>query len=256
MDHTNQFLPLLKVQGLGKSFGSKEILKNINIEVKKSEVISIIGPSGAGKSTLLRCINYLEHPTKGNLRLGPVRFEADRAGRKEILYMRQHTGMVFQQFYLFKEMTALENITFGLMKVQGKKKDEAEEIGYKLLDQVGLSGREDAYPVQLSGGQQQRVAIARAVALNPDLLLFDEPTSALDPEMIQTVLAVIQKLAQEGRTMVIVSHEMNFVRRISDRVVFMADGQIAEQGTSEEIFDHPKEFRTRTFFESLWEERA
>lgn len=246
---------LFRAESLGKSFGKKEILHHIDLTIQKNEVVSIIGPSGAGKSTLLRCINLLERPTSGTIHFGNIQFDAAKPDKKDILYMRQNTGMVFQQFNLFREKTALENISFGLIKVQKKSTDEAESIARTLLTKVGLAGKEDYYPVQLSGGQQQRVAIARAVALNPQIILFDEPTSALDPEMIQKVLDVIQNLAHEGQTMLIVSHEMNFVRHISDRVIFMADGTIEEAGTAEDIFERPKKERTRQFLNSVLGER-
>lgn len=243
--------PLLSIQNLVKRFGDQIILKNISIDIFPREVVSIIGPSGAGKSTLLRCINFLERPTEGIYHLDTDQFDVQKASSEDIAYMRRNTGMVFQQFNLFKEKTAKENITFGLIKVQRKSKEDADAIAQQLLEKVGLAGKENYFPAQLSGGQQQRVAIARAVALNPKVLLFDEPTSALDPEMIKKVLEVVQTIANEGQTMVIVSHEMNFVRRISDRVIFMCNGMIEEEGSPDTIFEHPKSGRTKQFLENI-----
>lgn len=242
---------LLSIQNLSKQYGKQTILKHVTLNVAPKEVISVIGPSGAGKSTLLRCINFLERPTEGIYRLANRTFDVKMANAEDVAYMRQNTGMVFQQFNLFREKTAAENITFGLIKVQKKSKEEAEDIAVALLKKVGLTGKENHFPSQLSGGQQQRVAIARAVALNPKVLLLDEPTSALDPEMIRKVLEVVQTLANEGQTMIIVSHEMNFVKRISDRVVFMCDGVIGEEGTAQQIFEHPTTVRTRQFLENI-----
>jgi len=242
---------LLKVEHLYKYFGKLCTLNDVNLEVHKNEVISIIGPSGAGKSTFLRCLNFLERPEKGHINLGELAVDVAKISNDDILKVRRRTCMVFQSFNLFKEMTAQENIEFGLIKVQGKSQEEANKIALALLQKVGLEDRKDHYPAQLSGGQQQRVAIARAVALNPEIILFDEPTSALDPEMIGKVLDVIRDLAHEGQTMIIVSHEMNFVRKISDRIVFMAEGAIEEIGTPEELFEHPKQKRTQQFLEKI-----
>ncbi|ERL20031.1 putative L-cystine ABC transporter, ATP-binding protein TcyN [Acidaminococcus sp. BV3L6] len=242
---------LLSLQNINKYFGTNHILQNVYLSVAKSQVVSIIGPSGAGKSTLLRCINYLEHPDSGTYLFDGHRFDAAHMSNNDIDFLRLHTGMVFQQFNLFSEMTVLENIVFGLIKVKHMKKEEATEIAHRLLRKVDMEERCKFYPAQLSGGQKQRAAIARAVALSPQVLLFDEPTSALDIEMIGKVLQVIRTLAEEGQTMVIVSHEMNFVKTISDKVVFMADGMVIEEGTPEEIFDHPKELRTKQFFETI-----
>ena len=242
---------LLQLQQLNKSFGKQHILKDVDLTVEENQVVSIIGPSGAGKSTLLRCIDYLERPETGTYEFDGRKFDAARVTRDDIRFMRQNTAMVFQQFNLFHEMTVKENVEFGLLKVKHRKPEEAAAISKNLLEKVGMASRADFYPVQLSGGQQQRAAIARAVALDPKVILFDEPTSALDPEMIGKVLEVIRVLAAEGRTMVIVSHEMNFVRKISDKVVFMSDGAVVETGTPEEVFDHPQEARTKQFFETL-----
>lgn len=242
---------LLQLQHLNKYFGKQHILKDVDLTVHENEVVSIIGPSGAGKSTLLRCVNYLEKPESGSYAFDEVTFDAAHVKKRDICYMRQNTAMVFQQFNLFHEMTVKENVEFGLLKVKHMKPEQAAAISRELLAKVGMEERADYYPAQLSGGQQQRAAIARAVALDPKIILFDEPTSALDPEMIGKVLDVIRMLAGEGRTMIIVSHEMNFVRKISDQVVFMSDGAVVETGTAQELFENPKEPRTKQFFETL-----
>ena len=242
---------LLQLQHLNKYFGKQHILKDVDLTVHENEVVSIIGPSGAGKSTLLRCVNYLEKPESGSYAFDEVTFDAAHVKKRDICYMRQNTAMVFQQFNLFNEMTVKENVEFGLLKVKHMKPEQAAAISRELLAKVGMEERADYYPAQLSGGQQQRAAIARAVALDPKIILFDEPTSALDPEMIGKVLDVIRRLAGEGRTMIIVSHEMNFVRKISDQVVFMSDGAVVETGTAQELFENPKEPRTKQFFETL-----
>lgn len=242
---------LLQLQQLNKYFGKQHILKNVDLTVRENQVVSIIGPSGAGKSTLLRCVNYLEKPETGTYSFDGVTFDAAHVKSRDIRFMRQNTAMVFQQFNLFHEMTVKENVEFGLLKVKHKSPEEAAAISQKLLAKVGMEERADFYPAQLSGGQQQRAAIARAVALDPKIILFDEPTSALDPEMIGKVLDVIRMLAGEGRTMIIVSHEMNFVRKISDQVVFMSDGAVVETGTPQDLFENPREERTKQFFETL-----
>lgn len=242
---------LLQLQHLNKYFGKQHILKDVDLTVHENEVVSIIGPSGAGKSTLLRCVNYLEKTESGSYAFDGVTFDAAHVKNRDIRYMRQNTAMVFQQFNLFHEMTVKENVEFGLLKVKHMKPEQAAAISRELLAKVGMEERADYYPAQLSGGQQQRAAIARAVALDPKIILFDEPTSALDPEMIGKVLDVIRILAGEGRTMIIVSHEMNFVRKISDQVVFMSDGAVVETGTAQELFENPKEPRTKQFFETL-----
>ena len=242
---------ILTIEKLNKYFGKKHILKDLELTVRKNEIISIIGPSGAGKSTFLRCINFLEKPTSGDYTFNGRHFKAETLTGDDIIYMRRNTAMVFQQFNRFQEKTAVENITFGLIKVQHYTKNEAEEIAHGLLRKVGLESHAGYYPAQLSGGQQQRVAIARAVALNPKIILFDEPTSALDPEMIGTVLEVMHTLADEGQTMIIVTHEMNFARHVSDQIIFMSDGLIVEKGSPEEIFEHPREIRTRQFLDTI-----
>ena len=239
---------LIEVKGLEKHFKHVEVLRGINIDICKGDVVAVIGPSGSGKSTFLRCLNLLEEPTGGQ-----IVFEGVDITSKEtkIDQMRQKIGMVFQQFNLFTNMTVLDNVSAGPVLVKGMKKDEARKLAQSLLERVGLGDRGGAYPIQLSGGQQQRVAIARALAMQPDVMLFDEPTSALDPEMVHEVLDVIQQLAREGMTMVVVTHEMGFARNVADRIVFMADGQIIEEGTPEHFFTNPKNERVRQFLSKI-----
>ena len=239
---------LIKIENLHKSFGKNEVLKGINLEIKRGEVVVIIGPSGSGKSTLLRSMNLLEEATKGN-----VIFEGvDITDKNNDLFaMREKMGMVFQQFNLFPNMTVMENITLSPIKTKGESKIVAEKRAQELLEKVGLPDKADAYPQSLSGGQQQRIAIARGLAMEPDVLLFDEPTSALDPEMVGEVLAVMQDLAKSGMTMVIVTHEMGFAREVADRVIFMADGVVVEDGTPEQIFEQTQEQRTKDFLSKV-----
>ncbi|MDY6295036.1 MAG: amino acid ABC transporter ATP-binding protein [Schwartzia succinivorans] len=238
---------MIKLKNLHKSFGGSEILKGIDLEVAEKEVVVIIGPSGSGKSTLLRCINYLEQPTSGTVEVDGIVLDSEA----NINTVRAEVGMVFQRFNLFPHMTVLDNITLAPMKVRGVSKEEAEKTAHELLTRVGLGDRGDAYPAQLSGGQQQRVAIARALAMHPKVMLFDEPTSALDPEMVKEVLNVMKKLAEEGMTMVVVTHEMGFAREVGDRVLFIEGGRILEEGTPEEIFSHPKEERLKSFLSEV-----
>ena len=238
---------MLELKGIYKSFGDTEVLKGVDVSVEEGDIVGIIGSSGSGKSTLLRCINFLEHADAGQMELDGVSFDVKNPGKQNILYMRRNTAMVFQQFNLFKDKNARENVMMGLTHVQNKSKEEAEKIADDLLNKVGLSERKEFFPSQLSGGQQQRVALARAIALNPKAILLDEPTSALDPEMIGEVLDVIRQLAKEKRTMVIVSHEMNFIYQICNKVLFMDGGVVLESGTPEEVFVHTKEERTRQF---------
>ena len=240
--------PLLEVQGLSKSFGAVPVLRGIELDVYEREVVSIIGPSGSGKSTLLRCLNRLELPSAGHVRL-----EGTEAGTRssELVRLRRRIGMVFQNFNLFPHMTVLGNVIEGPVTALKMPRAEAERLGLSLLEKVGLRERAASRPAQLSGGQQQRVAIARALAMRPTLMLFDEPTSALDPELTGEVLAVIQQLAEEGMTMLIVSHEMAFVRRVSDRIVMMDHGEIVETGPPDEIFARPTTERTRRFLASF-----
>ena len=234
--------PILQVNHLSKSFGAHVVLKDIDFCVNSGDVISIIGASGSGKSTLLRCINLLETPTHGEIRYQGQSIRGISAPK-----YRTHVGMVFQSFNLFNNMTVLENCMIGQIKVLKKKKTEAREMAMRYLEKVGMAPYINARPRQLSGGQKQRVAIARALAMEPDVLLFDEPTSALDPEMVGEVLGVMKQLAKEGMTMLVVTHEMAFARDVSNRVVFMADGVICEEGSSHQIFDAPKNPQTRDF---------
>ncbi|MDO4923397.1 MAG: amino acid ABC transporter ATP-binding protein [Peptococcaceae bacterium] len=235
---------MIEIKELKKSFGDLEVLKGITETIKDGEIVSIIGPSGSGKSTFLRCINLLEEPTGGHIYIDG---EEITDPKHDINKMRENLGMVFQRFNLFPHKTVLENITLAPINVKGEAKESAEKTARELLQRVGLLDKADVYPNSLSGGQQQRVAIARALAMHPDIMLFDEPTSALDPEMVGEVLAVIRQLTETGMTMVIVTHEMGFAREVSDRVFFMDQGYIMEQGTPEEIFGNPKEARTKDF---------
>ncbi|MGR2744477.1 amino acid ABC transporter ATP-binding protein [Bacillus sp. N6] len=242
---------MIEIRDLYKSYKHNEVLKGISLTVNKGEVVVIIGPSGSGKSTLLRCLNLLEQPNDGSIRIEDLEIHAKRLYKKEIIQLRQKTAMVFQNYNLFKNKTALQNITTALTVVQKKSEEEGKGISRKILKQVGLADKEDFYPTMLSGGQQQRIGIARAMALNPAVLLFDEPTSALDPELVNEVLQVIKDLARQHITMVVVTHEMNFAKEVADRVIFMADGIIVEQGTPEEIFRNPQNERTKKFLRQL-----
>jgi len=235
---------MIKIEGLRKSFGDLEVLKGIDCDVKAQEVICIIGASGSGKSTFLRCINLLEEVTGGAVYIEGIDVTSPSANINKI---REDVGMVFQQFNLFPHMNVLDNITIAPRKVKKTPIKEAEKLAYELLEKVGLSDKPEAYPEQLSGGQMQRVAIARALAMEPKIMLFDEPTSALDPEMVKEVLDVMKQLAHEGMTMVIVTHEMGFAREVADRVIFIDEGVIAEEGVPEQIFKQPKNERTKAF---------
>lgn len=239
---------MIKVEKLVKTFGENTVLKEIDLEVTPGEVVVIIGPSGSGKSTFLRCLNLLEQPTGGK-----ITFEGNDLLAKgvKIDQIRQKMGMVFQSFNLFPHKTVLENLTISPIKVKQQEQTAAEETAKGLLEQVGLAEKADSYPSSLSGGQQQRVAIARALAMDPDVMLFDEPTSALDPEMVGEVLTVMQALAEKGMTMVVVTHEMGFAKEVADRVIFMADGIIQEQGTPEQSFEHPQNARTQDFLSKV-----
>lgn len=238
---------MITVKNLKKSFGNLEVLKDINLHVDKGEVISILGPSGSGKSTFLRCLNYLEIPTSGVLTIGDTTINAKTANKTEINSLRKESAMVFQNYNLFNNKTVLENVTEALIVVKKISKAEAINIAIDSLKKVGMEEKKDVYPKTLSGGQKQRVSIARAIALNPKVILFDEPTSALDPELVSEVLSVIKDLAREHRTMLIVTHEMSFARDVSDRVIFMDNGYIVEEGTPKEIFSNPKQDRTKQF---------
>lgn len=235
---------VISIQNLSKTFGTNEVLKDISFEVKQGEVVTIIGSSGSGKSTLLRCVNLLEKPTSGKISYNGQNILEHN---KSIYEYRTHVGMVFQQFNLFNNLNVLENCIVGPMKVLKKSKEEAEKIAKEFLEKVGMSAYINAKPRQLSGGQKQRVAIARALSMQPDVLLFDEPTSALDPEMVNEVLETMKSLAHTGLTMIVVTHEMGFAKEVSDRVVFMDKGVIAEEGTPEQIFENPQVDRTKEF---------
>ncbi len=239
---------MIEVKNLCKSYDDKQILKGINAEFYKGDVVAIIGPSGCGKSTFLRMLNLMELPTSGDILLDGKSILAKDVYRPTI---RARVGMVFQQFNLFKNMTALKNVMFAPVKLGLMTKAEGEKRARELLQRVGLADRTDHYPAQLSGGQQQRVAIARTTAMNPDVILFDEPTSALDPEMVGEVLKIMKDLALSGMTMLVVTHEMGFAREVANRVLFFADGVIKEQGTPEEIFDHPKDDRLKDFLAAI-----
>ena len=239
---------MIHVSNLHKSFGKNDVLKGIDEHIKKGEVVVVIGPSGSGKSTFLRCLNLLEEPTSGK-----IVFEGNDITDKkvDINKIREKMGMVFQQFNLFPHKTVLENLTIAPIKVKGLSKADAEKKAMELLERVGLSNKAKAYPSSLSGGQKQRIAIARALAMEPDVMLFDEPTSALDPEMVGEVLNVMKDLAKEGMTMVVVTHEMGFAREVGDRIIFMDNGNIVEQGTPDEIFSNPKNPRTIDFLSKV-----
>ncbi len=239
---------MLVVKNLKKNFGENQVLKGIDEHIKQGEVVCVIGPSGSGKSTFLRCLNLLEEPTSGEIYLDGEQINAEKI---DINKVRQKLGMVFQNFNLFPHKTVMENIILAPVNVLGKTAEESEKTGLELLKRVGLEDKKDAYPSSLSGGQKQRVAIARALAMNPEAMLFDEPTSALDPEMVGDVLEVMRDLAKKGMTMIIVTHEMGFAREVADRVIFMDEGYLIEEGSPENIFDNPKEERVREFLEKV-----
>jgi len=238
---------MIKLEHVYKSFGKLEVLRDINLHVTQGEVVVIIGPSGSGKSTVLRCMNYLEPVTKGHVIVDGM----DLADKNNLNKVRTEVGMVFQRFNLFPHMTVLENITLAPQKVRAQSKGEAEAIALELLEKVGLADKAHAYPPQLSGGQQQRVAIARALAMKPKVMLFDEPTSALDPEMVHEVLDVMKSLAQDGMTMVVVTHEMGFAKEVATRLLFVDEGQILEEGSPKDIFEQPKNERTKSFLSKI-----
>ena len=238
---------MIKIKNLKKSFGDLKVLRGIDLNISEREVVVIIGPSGSGKSTLLRCINFLEIPTEGTIEVDGIKMDSD----ENINKVREEVGMVFQRFNLFPHMTVLDNITLAPMKVRKISREKAEITAQELLERVGLGDKSFSYPNQLSGGQQQRVAIARALAMNPKVMLFDEPTSALDPEMVGEVLDVMKKLAESGMTMVIVTHEMGFAREVGTRLLFVDGGFIVEQGKPKEIFENPKEERTKLFLSKI-----
>ncbi len=241
---------MITVRNLSKSFKGQSVLKGIDLDIAAGEVVAIIGPSGSGKTTLLRCLNLLETPDGGSIRVGEIEIDAGKPISQQqglIRKLRQQVGFVFQNFNLFPHRSALENVIEGPLVVKKQPRDKAIELGRQLLAKVGLAGKEDAYPKRLSGGQQQRVAIARALAMEPDVILFDEPTSALDPELVGEVLATIRALAEENRTLVIVTHEMSFARDVANRAIFIDGGVIVEQGDARELFSAPKQARTQQF---------
>ena len=242
---------MLEVKGIEKSFDGRKVLRGVDIKVNKGDVVTVIGPSGSGKTTLLRCINFLERAEEGEMIFDGAHYRLKGIGRKDVAALRKKTGFVFQNYNLFRNKTALQNVTEGLVVARKMPKGEAREAGLAALEKVGLADRADAYPHQLSGGQQQRVAIARAIVTDPEVIFFDEPTSALDPEMVGEVLNVMRNLAAEGRTMVIVTHEMQFARNVASHVVFMDEGLIVEEGRPEEIFERPKEERTKRFLQFI-----
>jgi len=242
---------LMQIKNVRKQFGGVEVLKDVNMEVHKGDVIVILGPSGSGKTTFLRCLNFLEQADGGSLEFDGRVFDLNRASAKEIAQVRKQTAFVFQNYNLFANKTALENVTLGLTVGRGVPREEAERLGRQALDKVGLSDRYAYYPGQLSGGQQQRVGIARAMAVNPEVILFDEPTSALDPELIGEVLNVMRKLAREGTTMIVVTHEMSFAQDVGTQVYFMDKGVVVEKGTPREIFTSAREERTRKFLSRI-----
>ena len=242
---------MLEVRNISKAFDGTPVLRDVSLSVEKGDVIAILGPSGSGKTTLLRCLNFLERADGGKLLFDGETFDLHATSKKDIARIRRKTGFVFQSYNLFANKTALGNVIEGLIVARKMPKAEAVNIGRQMLERVGLSGREEAYPVELSGGQQQRVAIARALATTPEIIYFDEPTSALDPELTGEVLAVMRDLANEGMTMLVVTHEMSFARNVSNRVMLMENGVIVEAGESKAFFEHPQQERTRAFLRTL-----
>ena len=240
-------MALLEASGIGKNFGDTKVLKDISLTLEQGEALAIIGSSGSGKTTLLRCLNFLETADAGQLVLDGETFDLAHAGRADIARLRKKTAFVFQNYNLFRNKTALQNVTEGLIVARRMPKEQADTGGRKMLEKVGLADRADSYPRQLSGGQQQRVAIARALALHPDILCFDEPTSALDPELTGEVLRVLRDLADRKTTMIIVTHEMHFARDVADRIMFMDGGVVVEEGPARQLIDHPQEERTKQF---------
>ena len=242
---------MLEIQNIQKSFGSLEVLKGIDLNVEKGDVVAIIGPSGSGKTTLLRCVNFLESAGSGTMVFDRDRFDLGRISKQDVARLRKKTAFVFQNYNLFRNKTALENVTEGLIVGRRMPKTQAVIKARQALDKVGMLDRENHYPHQLSGGQQQRVAIARAIATDPEIIYFDEPTSALDPELTGEVLAVMRQLADEGMTMLVVTHEMSFAKNVSNKVVFMEHGIIVEAGGSRDFFDHPRQERTKEFIQTI-----
>lgn len=242
---------MIEINQLEKNFGDKHVLKNINLSIETGEVVAIIGPSGSGKSTLLRCLNLLESPNSGHITVNDRQVDTSKISRKEAYSLRQETAMVFQHYNLFRNKTALQNVTESLIANRKMKKSEANARGLELLQRVGLADQAQQYPITLSGGQQQRVSIARALAVHPYALLFDEPTSALDPELVNEVLQVIRELATQSMTMVIVTHEMQFAREVADRIIFMEDGELIVEGTPDEVFADSSNPRLRQFLSQV-----
>lgn len=242
---------MLEIKNIKKKFGSQEVLKGVDLTVNKGDVVAILGPSGSGKTTLLRCMNFLESADDGTMTFDGETYDLGQISKKDIGKIRRKTAFVFQSYNLFRNKTALQNVTEGLIVARKIPKIQAEEIGRRALDKVGMGDRYDYYPSQLYGGQQQRVAIARALAAEPEIIYFDEPTSALDPELTGEVLAVMRQLAREGMTMLVVTHEMNFAENVSSKVIFMEHGIVAEEAESREFFNHPKEERTKAFLKTI-----
>ena len=242
---------MIKLQNIHKQFGDTEVLKGIDLEIKQGEIIVIIGSSGTGKSTLLRCVNFLEQADQGTISIDDINVDAQKHTKAEVLALRRKTGFVFQNYALFAHQTARQNIAEGLITVRGWKKQQAHEKAQQILDDIGLGDKGESYPAALSGGQQQRVGIGRAMALQPELLLFDEPTSALDPEWVGEVLNLMKKLANQHQTMLVVTHEMQFAKEVADRVIFMADGHIVEQGSPQDIFGNPQDPKLQKFLNKV-----
>ncbi len=242
---------LLSIRGVHKAFGDQQVLRDVNLEVDRGDVVAILGPSGSGKTTLLRCLNFLEHADGGEMNFDGEEFELAHIAKRDIARIRRKTAFVFQSYNLFLNKTAIGNIMEGLVVARKISRTEARETGMRMLAKVGLADRADAYPAELSGGQQQRVAIARALATEPEIIYFDEPTSALDPELTGEVLSVMRDLAREGMTMLVVTHELGFARNVSNRVAFMENGVIVEEGSSRAFFEQPKQARTRAFLQLL-----
>ena len=242
---------MLEIKQIRKSFGPLEVLRGVDLRVEQGDVVAILGPSGSGKTTLLRCVNFLETANSGTMTFDGETFQLDRMTRKDIARLRKKTAFVFQDYNLFRNKTALQNVMEGLIIARKMPRDQALEISRKALQKVGMADREDHYPHQLSGGQQQRVAIARAIAAGPEIIFFDEPTSALDPELTGEVLAVMRQLADEGMTMLVVTHEMGFARTVSNKVIFMEDGVVVEEGPSREFFRNPREERSKAFLQTI-----
>ena len=245
----------MQIHNLTKSFGTNHVLRGIDLTVEKGDVIAILGPSGSGKTTLLRCINFLEKADAGTMIFDNKEYDLGRMKRADIAAIRKKTAFVFQNYNLFANKTAIDNVTLGLTSARKMDKDKAREIGMRMLEKVGLKDHAGYYPIQLSGGQQQRVAIARALAVDPEIIYFDEPTSALDPELIGEVLQVMRQLAEEGMTMLVVTHEMNFAENVSNKTIFMENGEIVEEGASKAFFANPAQERTRAFLRNVMESR-